>query len=84
MRPDVNLFEYEVAEYVGLKHAIAVNSGTDALAIGLRVLGIGAGNEMITTPFSFFATAESISHVGAKPVFADIDPRSFHIDPNEI
>jgi dTDP-4-amino-4,6-dideoxygalactose transaminase len=82
--PQVRAFESEIAESLSVKHAIACNSGTDALVLGLRALGIGPGDEVITTPFTFYATAEAISLVGAELVFVDIEPRTFNIDPSQI
>lgn len=82
--PEVEEFETEAASYLGVEHAVGVNSGTDALIIGLRALGIEEGDEVITTPFTFFATAEAISNVGAEPVFVDIDPVTFNLDPVEV
>ena len=82
--PHVQAFEKECAEYVGVKYAIGVANGTDSLYLSLRALGIGPGDEVITTPFTFFASAESIDMVGATPVFADILPDSFCLDPASI
>ena len=84
MGEEVGLFEREMAAYLNVKHAIGMNSGTDALFIGLRALGIGEGDEVITTPFTFFATAEAISHVGAKPVFVDADARTYNMDADKL
>lgn len=84
MGENVLSFEKEFASYIGVKHAISVGNGTDALIIALKALGIGHGDEVITTPFTFFATAESISFVGATPVFVDVLKDSYNIDPEEI
>ncbi len=82
--PNVHAFEQEAAAYLGAKHAISCASGTDALHLALVAAGIGSGDEVITTPFTFIATAEAICYVGAMPVFVDIDPRTFNIDVNQI
>ncbi len=78
--PNVKAFEKEAADYLGVKHCLGVNSGTDALHLALIAAGVGAGDEVITTTFTFIATAEAISYVGAKPVFVDIDPKTYNIN----
>ncbi len=80
----VQNFEQQFANYVGTTDSIGCNSGTDALYLALRAMKIGAGDEVITTPFTFIATAETISEVGAKPVFVDIDPTTYNLDLTQL
>jgi dTDP-4-amino-4,6-dideoxygalactose transaminase len=82
--PNVRALEKEIAEYVGCRHAVGVASGTDALQLAMVALGVGPGDEVITTPFTFIATASTISHTGAIPVFVDIDPRTFNMAPESV
>jgi dTDP-4-amino-4,6-dideoxygalactose transaminase len=84
MGPHVTAFEEEAARYLGAKHAVGLNSGTDALILGVHALGLRPGDEVITTPFTFFATTECVSHFKATPVFVDIDPESFNFRVEEI
>ena len=81
---NVKLFEKDVRQYLDAKYVVSCNSGTDALVMSLRALGVGVGDEVITTPFTYFATTEAIALVGAKPIFADINPHSFNINPKKI
>ena len=80
----IKQFEYSFSSLIGTKYAVGCNSGTDALILALRALDIGEGDEVITSSFSFFATAEAISNVGAKPIFVDINPNTFLLDSKSI
>lgn len=82
--PNVKAFEAEIAQYLDVSHAVGLNSGTDALHLALRALDIGPGDEVITTPFTFIATTEAIGIVGATPVFVDIEPDTFNLDPAQL
>jgi dTDP-4-amino-4,6-dideoxygalactose transaminase len=82
--PEVQAFEEESAAYLGVAHAIGVANGTDALVLSLEAMGIGRGDEVICPSFTFYATAESIARVGATPVFADIDPVTMNLDPEDV
>jgi dTDP-4-amino-4,6-dideoxygalactose transaminase len=82
--PEVKRLEKQIAEYLGVAHAVGLNSGTDALYLALRAVNVEPGDEVITTPFTFIATTEAIGAVGAIPVFVDIDPITFNLDISQI
>lgn len=84
MGPEIKEIEKKLAAYVGAKHAIGCASGTDALLMALMAYGVGPGDAIFTSPFTFIATAEVISLLGATPVFVDVDPRTFNIDPAKL
>jgi perosamine synthetase len=82
MGPEIQRFEHQVAAYIGTRHAVAVSSGTAGLHLCVIAAGVGPGDEVITTPFSFIASANCILYEGARPVFVDIDPQNLNLDPD--
>src|SRR6478736_7931127 len=81
---EVAAFEKEFAEYCANRHAVGVNSGTSALHLALLAAGVGPGDEVVTTPFTFIATIAAIQWTGATPVYVDIDPESYNLDPGKL
>ena len=84
MGPEIKQLEKQLAQYCGISHAVSCASGTDALLLALMAYGIGPGDAVFTSPFTFIATAEVIQLLGATPVFVDIDPATFNIDPDQL
>jgi len=82
--PKAKRFEHDFSEYIGVKHSLAVNSATSGLHLALEVIGVGPGDTVLTTPYTFTATAEVVRYLGAEPIFVDIDPATFNIDPIEV
>ncbi len=82
--PEVEAFEREFAEYLGVRHVVGVANGTDAITIALRCLGVGPGDDVVVPSFTFYASAEAIPHTGARPVFCDVDPETFCVTPETV